>query len=145
MWNQLVQGHVDYCSQLWQSLQSTGLQRLENYFKIFLKKIPSLKNESYWNRLKILKINSQQRRLERYRVIYTWKALEGQVPECGIKSKSSEDSRLGRFCHVPTIVSKSSARVKTLREQLFQVHGPKLFNCLPKSIRKITGCDINKF
>ena len=71
--------------------------------------------------------------------------MEGQVPECGIKSKSSEDSRLGRFCHVPTIVSKSSARVKTLREQLFQVHGPKLFNCLPKSIIDTTGSDIDTF
>ena len=145
MWNQLVQGHVDYCSQLWQPLESSELQRIENLLKTFSKKIPSIRNENYWVRLKLLKMNSQQRRLERYRIIYTWKALEGLVPDCGIRTKNNPESRNGRECEVPSIVKKSSARVKSLREKSLQVHGPKLFNCLPKSIRNITKCDVDTF
>ena len=145
MWKQLVQGHVDYCSQLWQPLQSTSLQRLENLFKTFSKKIPCLRNESYWNRLKILKMSSQQRRLERYRIIYTWKALEGLVPDCGMILGNSQESRNGRECKVPTIAKKSSARVETLREQSLQVHGAKLFNCIPQTIRNMTKCDVDTF
>ena len=30
MWKSLVQGHIDYCSQLWQPIQSGDLQRIEN-------------------------------------------------------------------------------------------------------------------
>jgi hypothetical protein len=34
----------------------------------------------YWEHLKSLRMCSQERRRERYRIIYTWKILEGQVP-----------------------------------------------------------------
>ena len=35
MWKQLIQGHIDYCSQLYQPLQSGNLQRLENLQKAY--------------------------------------------------------------------------------------------------------------
>ena len=78
---------------------------------------------------------SQQRRSERYRIIYTWKILEGLVPNCGIESDTS--MRRGRVCRVP--ITHGRQAVKSLREQSFQMSGPKLFNCLPKYLR-----DINK-
>ena len=145
LWKQLVQGHIDYGSQVWQPQQSTDLQRIEKLFKTFSKQITEIRDESYWERLSLLKMYSQQRRLERYRILYTWKALEGLVPDCGIKSKNSRDSRLGRVCEIPQISKKATQRVKTLREQSFQVHGPRLFNSLPKPIRSITGCNIDYF
>ena len=141
MWKQLDQGHIDYGSQLWHPLQSVNLQKIET----FTKRIPQVKEENYWMRLCSLKMNSQQRRLERYRIIYTWKALEGIVPECGVKEKNQSESRTGRTCMIPKISNLATQRTKTLREQSFQVHGPGLFNSLPKSIRNITKCSINKF
>ena len=117
LWKQLVQGHIDYGSQLWQPQQSTNLQRIEKLFKTYSKKIPEIRNENYWERLVILKMNSQQRRLERYRILYTWKALEGLVPECGIINRNSQDSRLGRVCEIPQISNRATHRVKTLRER----------------------------
>ena len=39
---------------------------------------------NYWTRLKTLKINSQQRRFKRYRIIYIWKVLEGLAPNQGV-------------------------------------------------------------
>ena len=35
--------------------------------------------------------------------------------------------------------------MKTLREQSFQVHGPQLFNSLPKQIRNLTKITIDEF
>ena len=35
MWKSLIQGHIDYCSQLWQPLKFGELQGIENLQKIF--------------------------------------------------------------------------------------------------------------
>ena len=145
LWNQVIQGHIDYGSQLWQPQQSSNLLRIENLLRNFSKRIPEIRQENYWMRLSLLKMNSEQRRMERYRIIYTWKAVEGIVPECGIKVKSTQDSRFGRSCELPRIARKASQRVISIREQSFQVHGPRLFNSLPKSIRNLTNCTVDQF
>ena len=139
MWKTLVQGHIDYCSQLYQPLQSGNLTRIENLMKVYTKKMPELKTLNYWMRLKRLKMNSQQRRFERYRIIYIWKILEGKVPNPGGVDQCNSD-REGRRVKVPPLNRKSTGRVKSLREASFQVHGARLFNALPKSIRDKTSC-----
>jgi hypothetical protein len=75
MWKSLVQGHIDYCSQLYLPNKSSELQQIENLQRWFTKRIPEVKNLNYWQRLKVLHMYSQQRRLERYRILYTWKIL----------------------------------------------------------------------
>ena len=106
--------------------------------KDFLNRIPALRGENYWEKLKILKMISLQRRQERYRIIYIWKILEGLAPNCGIQTTSSEDRRQGRKCKVQNIKTGAKASAKALREQTFQVHGPQLFNCLPSFLRNMT-------
>ena len=133
MWKSLVQGHIDYCSQLYFPTQSSELQSLENLLKTYTKKIPEVSHLNYWSRLKHLKMYSQQRRAERYKIIYTWKILEGLVPNCGIETETS--MRRGRHCTVPITCGRQA--VKSLREQSFQMAGPKLFNSLPKYLREI--------
>ena len=81
--------------------------------------------------------------MERYRIIYTWKILEGKSPNCGITSKNNE--RLGRICEVPPVKTNSRRTIQTLRENSFQISGPKLFNCLPKKLRNKKGCSIDDF
>jgi len=44
---------------------------------------------------------SQERRMERYQTIYTWKILEGIAANVGIKSYTSTSQ--GRLCRVPQI------------------------------------------
>ena len=85
-----------------------------------------------------------QRRLERYRIIYTWKVLEGIVPNCGIEVKN-KIGRNGRMCKIPSISTKSRKSVQSIREQSFQVNGPQLFNSIPASIRNMTKCGIEDF
>ena len=90
MWKSLLQGHIDNCSQLYQPLQSGNLTRIEQLFKKYTKQIPEVRELNYWDRLKKLKMNSQQRRFERYRIIYIWKILEKQVPSPGLEESHSE-------------------------------------------------------
>ena len=93
-----------------------------------------------------MKMYSMQRRNERYRILYTWKVLEGLVPNCGVEAvPDSEEDRRGRRCVIPSINTGARAAVRTIREQSFQVHGPQLYNSLPKEIRNITGSSVGDF
>ena len=85
---------------------------------------------------------SQKRRIERYKIIYIWKVLEGKVPNCGIENY--DNLRLGRVCRIPPI-TKGSTKIQTLRENSFQIKGPQLFNILPEKIRNMKKCSIDDF
>ena len=142
MWNTLVQPHLDYCGQLWAPSDGGELEKQEGLMRSFTSKIPSIKHMNYWERLLALRLNSQQRRIERYRIIYTWKILEDLVPNCGI-SESAANERLGRLCVVPKLVG--STQVRNLRSNSFQVTGPNLFNAIPKKIINLRGIGVDEF
>ena len=140
----LIQLHIDYCSQLWMPPQGQKLEKIERLLKSWTCKIPSLRNMNYWERLKELKMNSEQRRLERYRVIYTWKVLQGLVPNPGIvEAKANE--YLGRRCCLPKLNHRSRMSIQTLKNHSFQTNGPVLFNSLPKAIRNMKKCTEEEF
>ena len=71
LWKQLLQPHIDYCSQLYFQGQTKDLQKLENLQKVYTKKIREVNEMNYWERLNFLGLKSQERRIERYRIIYT--------------------------------------------------------------------------
>ena len=144
LYKSLIVPHVDYCSQLWMPIQATQIQSIEKLQKDFLNKIPAVRELNYWEQLKQLKMISLQRRLERYTVLYVWKILEGLSPNCGIEVKM-EGGRLGRTCSIPSRNSKAKASVQSMREQTFQVNGPKLFNSLPTKLRNMTKCPLEDF
>ena len=141
----LVVPHIDYCSQLWMPIKPVEILKVEKLQKDFLNRIPELRGENYWQKLKSLKMISLQRRQERYRIIYIWKILEGQAPNCGIESTGSDDKRQGRKCKVRNIQMGAKASAKALREQTFQVNGPQLFNSLPPFLRNMTKCSVEIF
>ena len=139
LWKTLVQCHVDYCSQLYKPGQAQGLQSLERLFYNFTSKIPDIRNIDYWSRLKVLKMYSQERRMERYRILYMWKILKGLVPNCGVQL-SPYNERLGRMIAIPSLKRNGRKAIQTLREQSFQINGARLFNSLPKDIRNMNIC-----
>ena len=67
--------------------------------------------------------------------------LEGIVPNCGLEVLNSE--RRGREISIPEL--KGSQRVKTLRENSFQVKGARIFNSLPKSLRNLKQISVDEF
>ena len=116
------------------------MQSIEKILKDYTSRIPEVRHVSYWERLKVLKMNSLQRRVERYKIIYIWKILEGLVPEANV-TLAPEDERKGRLCIIPPLKPKERKK----RESSLQVVGPRLFNSLPKYIRGIKNCSVLEF
>ena len=76
------------------------MDKIEKVLRDFSRMVPGIRELGYWERLKTRGMNSEQRRLEKYRIIYIWKIMEGFVPNCGLKWSNSEERR-GRICEVP--------------------------------------------
>ena len=144
LYKTLIIPHADYFSQLWMPIKATGILSVEKLQKDFFNRVPSLRHLNYWEQLKELKMLSLQRRQERYRILYTWKILEGRAPNCGITAHGLED-RKGRKCVIHQLNNNSPAAVQSMKDQTFQVHGPQLFNSLPVYLRNMTKCPIEDF
>ena len=90
---------------------------------------------NYWERLQFLNINSKQRQMERYRILYGWKVFQKLVPDPGLQEILHEHK--GRFCAVPFTRDKK-------RLESFQVFGPKLFYIMPEEIQDM-NCSVDNF
>ena len=131
----LVLPHLDYCSQFWSPCKATIILKLEKVQKNFLRRFPSLRNQSYWTQLETLKLFSIQRRHERYRAIYIWKVLENLVPICGFTVTHDRETRLGR-----RVEAANQRGWSSITETTFQMQAAKLFNSLPKEVRNLIKC-----
>ena len=88
-WKSLVLPIHDYCSQLWNPHKPGEIQTFELIQWSFLRKINDRNHMDYWDCLSKYCIYSLQRRRERYLIIYTWKILEGLVPNPVINNRNS--------------------------------------------------------
>ena len=146
LYRSLILPRFDYCSQLWSPFRNQDWILLESIQRMFTARISETKGKNYWQRLETLKLFSLERRAERYKIIYTWKILEKLAPNLNtnqIESKCSD--RRGRYCLVPKLNTKTSGKLTTLRENSFCIQGPRLFNCLPKETRNLSGITIGTF
>ena len=146
LWKQLVLSEHDYCCQIWSPTKAGEIQALEAVQKSFVKKITGIQGLSYWEQLKKLKLYSLQRRRERYIILYIWRILEGQVPnlEC-TPVLAQQHQRRGRECRVPLVSTSATPVIKHARYSSIAIRGPRLFNCLPQTIRDISGCSVEGF
>ena len=141
LWKMLVLCHLDYCSQLWSPSNVGNIQRLELLQKAFVSRIEGMSRLNYWDQLKHLRLQSLERRRERYQIIYTWRVIEGQVPNFdSTPIKVTHSDRRGRSCVLPKISPSASQRIKSIRFASLPHKGPRLFNCLPKNIRGLLQC-----
>jgi ribonuclease P/MRP protein subunit RPP40 len=143
LWSSLIQPHIDYCSQLWAPHKFGDLSLVENLQRTFTSHVNGMLGLNYWERLLALGWFSVERRFERYRVLYTWKALENMVPNFGVNVYATP--RHGRLCRIPPINTKAPQFAITLTEGSLRVRGPRLFNCLPAEVRALSGCPLDSF
>ncbi|KAG0710230.1 RNA-directed DNA polymerase from mobile element jockey [Chionoecetes opilio] len=146
LWKTLIQPLLDYCCQLWSPHKRGDIQLLEVVQRSFTRQIRGMRDLSYWDRLRELGLNSQQRRRDRYRIIYMWKILEGQVPNpapFALQPYITEST--GRKCLRQSLPTRAPERIKTLLASSLIHEVPKTFNALPKEVRSITGCPVGKF
>ena len=151
LWKSLILSRLEYCSQLWCPLKKGDIQDIEMVQRCFIRKIPGCGHLSYWEQLKHLKMYSLERRRERYRIIYIWRILEGQVPNITTadgnqnKIRAKWCKRRGRECNIPLVNSKAPRRIQSLVYASLPVHGQQLFNTLPIELRNLTGCTVEIF
>ena len=92
----------------------------------------------------------QERRRERYTIIYIWRILEGQVPcinslDGGAKVKSIWHIRRGRECQIPSLNHHTPRNIQALKHATLPGRGQQHFNTLPRDIRNMTGCKVDMF
>ena len=92
-----------------------------------------LEGVDYWERLKMLRLYSQERRRERYMVIFLWKLSQGLVKGYDLTFSYSE--RRGRMIVPNKEVRSCPAAVRHARESSVGVKGAQVFNLLPASLR----------
>ena len=137
LWRTLIQPHQDYGSQLWSPVGLVGdLKLQEAPLRAFTKRVAGLSALPYWERLAKLSLLSSERRQERYKIIYTWKALKGIVPPCGITMAPASSLRGGQMARVPPL-SGTRAAIQTLRDRHINVEGPRLYNVIPPALRDL--------
>ena len=139
----MIQSKLEYCSQLWTPTDQSSITRLESVFRHFSSKVSGLENCNYWDRLKLLRVYSQEHRRERYRIIFIWKVLQGHVQGYSIPILTSP--RRGRVVLVAKYPSQAPSVVRQAREASLSVHGARLFNILPRHIRDIPSGTVDQF
>ena len=138
----LVLPIVEYCCQMWTPKKQYQIKKIEAVQRHFTAKLNGTEGLKYGQRLRLLMAYSLERRRDRYTVIYVWKIIQGLAPNLlgNDKIRCNElNQRLGRYCCLPSLNRAAPNYVQTLRENSFSVHGPRLFNELPKEIRNFDG------
>ena len=97
-----------------------------------------------WARLKKFKIYSQERRRERYMVIFLWKISQGMVQGYNVEYTSVIGLR-GRTALPRNVVQSSSSLVRKARESSIGVKGARIFNLLPAHIRNVNADNVDSF
>ena len=93
-----------------------------------------MKDLKYWERLKAFNLSGVQRRIERYRVVYSWKSLNGFAPSLGLKWKTGGgNEKNGRVLEISKVTGTTPG-LKSLRRDTIQHEGAKLLNVLPCEI-----------
>ena len=148
LWKSLIRSKLEYCCQLWCPSRKGDIQMLEQIQRNYIRKIRGTERLNYWEQLQALGMHSLERRRERYLIIYTWRIIEGQVPNIspdhnGIQTKWH--IRRGRTCRIPVVNPRAPTAIKTIRYSSFAILGPQLFNTLPAEIRNLTACTVDSF
>ena len=113
LWKSLVLPLLDYCSQLWSPATPGLIQAIEKVQQSYIEKIAGMRGLNYWAQLQALKINSLQRRRDRYICIYMWKVSEDLVPNFG--AEVMQNSRTGRYFRIPHLSTTAPGRIKTIK------------------------------
>ena len=143
IWKCLVQSKLDYCSQLWSPNDKANITRLESVARHFTAQVTGMNGLDYWERLSALHLYSQERRRERYQIIFMWKVAQGLVQ--GYSTTFYTTPRRGRLAHLSILRNQSPASVKRAREASLKVKGAKLFNIIPQELRDTTLGSVDQF
>ena len=90
IWKSLIQPKLDYCSQLWSPSDQASIAMLEGVQRNFTSRIAGMEGKDYMDRLLYLRLYSQERRRERYQIIFLWKISQGLVQGYNMEFKNTD-------------------------------------------------------
>ena len=73
LYKSMVRCRLEYCCPLWNPADIASIQAIESVQQHFTKRVSGFQHLSYYDQIKGLKLQSLQRRRERYIIIYMWK------------------------------------------------------------------------
>ena len=117
---------------------------LESVQRHFTSKVNGIGELGYWDRLQQLQLYSQERRRERYMIIFLWKISQGLVNGYDV-TFTTDQGRRGRYIIPKTAAKSAPTSVKKARESSLAVKGALIFNLLPASIRSMNTDHIETF
>ena len=136
IWKSIIQSKLDYCSQLWSPSDQSNINKIESIARHFTAKIHGLEDMDYWERLQALSLYSQERRRERYMIIFIWKVAQGLVQ--GYTASFTSSPRRGRVMVVSPLKRNGPASLRNAKESSLTVRGAQLFNLIPRALRDMT-------
>ena len=146
LFKSLVQPHLDYCNQIWAPTKQEDINKIEQVQRELVSRIrdSSLVGLDYWNKLAKLKLYSQERRRERYQIIFIWKISQGLVSGYSLDFTPCS-GRTGRKAIPKSISNKAPALVRNARAATIGFRGAQLFNLMPLSLRNSDHGDLLMF
>ena len=136
LYKSFVRSKLEYCCPLWHTNKLCDIQLAESVQRSFTARISGMEQLNYWERLERLKIQSLQRRRERFCIFYMWKVIYGNYTN-DLNFQYRLSDRRGLIVLVSPVRNINS-RVQTLYDNSFAVMGPQLWNRLPKDISLIS-------
>ena len=140
LYKALIRSRTEFCSPLWHPSKIEDIKMLESVQRLFTSKITEVSHLNYYNRLKSLRIQSLQRRRERFIIISMWKIINGEMPN-DLCIQFSNTQRRGIKAKLPPLDMKATQRARSLYENSFAVIGPRLWNTIPHKITTKTNKD----
>ena len=140
LYNSLIRSRIEYCCPLWHPSKLENIKTLESVQRLFTSKITGLSDFNYHQRLKILNIQSLQRRRERFIIIMCFKIINNISPN-DLDLQIIKSDRRGIKLKVPPLRMDATQRARSMYESSFAVVGPKLWNTLPSKISTMTNKD----
>ena len=135
LYKSLVRSRVEYSCPLLNPSKVGDIQNIESIQREFTRRIAVMSDLTYWERLQQLKLQSLQRRRERYTIIHVWKILHGICPN-DIDMEFKDHQRNGIRVVIPTLNTKASKAAITLYDNSFAVKAGRLWNALPKNVNE---------
>ena len=144
LYKALVRSHLDFASPIWSPLSTKLIEQIEGVQRRSTKQLPGMKNLSYPERLKKLKLPTLSYRRARGDMIEMYKIMTGVYDrETGgfIKRLNDVVPRTGKRGHPLKIYHQHSKT--SLRRNSFSLRVANIWNGLPTSV--VTADSINTF
>ena len=107
-------------------------------------------HQTIGKRLNECQLDSVERRLESYLIIYAWKVLDGHITPHNtapihLATQKPTLATTGRKCAQLHLPSACPPTINTLQHNTVSRRGATLFTCLPTLIREVKGVKLEVF